>query len=91
MTGKLDRNLYSLGIQKSFDSVFGSGLRLNNTLSQPHEHAQFFVESIGNVNSLERFVLKFTGKFAGIDRIAFIYFFFIGGRHICGVDNDESM
>jgi hypothetical protein len=46
------------------------------------------MERIGNINAVERFVFKFTRKLSGVYRIALVHFFFVGGRHICRVDND---
>jgi hypothetical protein len=46
------------------------------------------MEGIGNINAVERFVFKFSGKLSGVYRIALIYFFFVGGRNICRIDND---
>ena len=64
VAGELQRNLYSLTIEKPFDSVFDSGLRLNNTVAKPHESPEFFVEGIGDIDAVQGFVFMFTGKFA---------------------------
>jgi hypothetical protein len=53
-----------LTIEKPFDSVFDSGLRLNNTVAKPHESPEFFVEGIGDINAVEFFILMCSGKFA---------------------------
>ena len=46
------------------------------------------MESVRNINAVESFVFKRSGKFAGIDWIAFIYFFFVGSRYIGGIGDD---
>ena len=63
-SGELERNLNPLRIEQSFDSVFDTGLRLDDTIAQAHQRTEFFMEGIGNINTVEIFVLMCSGKFS---------------------------
>ena len=63
-TRELQRNLNPLCIEKSFDSVFNTGLRLNDTVAKPHERTEFFVEGVGDIDAVEIFVFMCAGKFS---------------------------
>ena len=50
--------------QESLDSVFGASLLLHESESQSHKRPELFASNLGNIESFERAVLEFTGKFA---------------------------
>ena len=58
------RDVNAVDTQESLDSVFGASLLLHESESQSHERAELFACHLRNIDSFERAVLEFTGKFA---------------------------